>query len=119
MKKEKLILPISILLGCFILGGFYYASQISKQKSIEKQQITKLQEGVTAGEAKVGQQKVLLEDCLAKVEERYFDMGNVIKAESANCSKEGTCKVYSDAFDKNSLERQQGKDNCFKQYPQK
>ena len=31
MDKNKLILPISILLGCIILGGFYYASQINKQ----------------------------------------------------------------------------------------
>jgi hypothetical protein len=31
-------------LGCIILGGFYYASQASKQKSIEKQQAIKLQE---------------------------------------------------------------------------
>jgi hypothetical protein len=39
MKKEqKLILPVSILLGCIILGGFIYISQVNKQKSIEKQQ---------------------------------------------------------------------------------
>ena len=38
MDKSKLILPISILLGCIILGGFIYASQLSKQQSIEKQQ---------------------------------------------------------------------------------
>lgn len=44
MDKHKLILPVSILLGCIILGGFIYASQINKQKSIEKQQAIKLQE---------------------------------------------------------------------------
>ena len=38
MDKYKLILPISILLGCIILGGFYYASQLGKQRLIEKQQ---------------------------------------------------------------------------------
>jgi hypothetical protein len=27
MNKQKLILPVSILLGCIILGWFYYASQ--------------------------------------------------------------------------------------------
>ncbi len=31
MSKQKLILPISILLGCIILGGFYYASQVKVQ----------------------------------------------------------------------------------------
>lgn len=37
MDKHKLILPVSILLGCIILGGFYYTSQISKQNSIQIQ----------------------------------------------------------------------------------
>lgn len=44
MDKHKIILPVSILLGCIILGGFFYASQVNKQKSIEKQQAIKLQE---------------------------------------------------------------------------
>ncbi len=39
-----MILPISILLASLILGGFFYASQINKQESIEKQQQIKLQE---------------------------------------------------------------------------
>jgi hypothetical protein len=42
--KQRLILPISILFGCIVLGGFIYASQISKQNSIERQQEFKLQE---------------------------------------------------------------------------
>ena len=36
-KINKLSLPITILVGCVILGGFYYASQISKQNSIKQQ----------------------------------------------------------------------------------
>jgi len=44
MDKNKLVLPISILLGCIILGGFFYASQLSKQQSIEKQQAVKIEE---------------------------------------------------------------------------
>ena len=39
MDKSKLILPISILLGCIILGGFYYVSETNKQKLIEKPQL--------------------------------------------------------------------------------
>jgi len=27
MNKHKLILPISIILGCIILGGFYYFAE--------------------------------------------------------------------------------------------
>lgn len=33
MDKNKLVLPITILLASIILGGFYYASEINKQKS--------------------------------------------------------------------------------------
>ena len=43
MEKKKLILPISIIIGCLIFGGFIYASQINKQKSIERQQQMKIQ----------------------------------------------------------------------------
>lgn len=42
MDKNKLILSISILLAGLIVGGFIYASQINKQKSIERQQELKL-----------------------------------------------------------------------------
>lgn len=34
----KITLPITIIISSIILGGFYYASQVGKQKSIEKQQ---------------------------------------------------------------------------------
>jgi len=37
-KVNKLSLPAVILIASIILGGFYYASQVNKQKSIEKQQ---------------------------------------------------------------------------------
>lgn len=39
MDKYRLILPASILLGCVILGSFYYASEVNKQASIERQQV--------------------------------------------------------------------------------
>lgn len=41
--KNHLILPTTILLSSIILGGFYYASEASKQASIEKQQQIDLQ----------------------------------------------------------------------------
>jgi regulatory protein YycI of two-component signal transduction system YycFG len=43
MDKNKLILPITILVVSIILGGFYYVSQSNKQQSIEKQQQMELQ----------------------------------------------------------------------------
>ena len=42
-KLNNLSLPATVLIASIILGGFYYASQISKQKSIEKQQFKELQ----------------------------------------------------------------------------
>lgn len=53
LNKEKLILPVIILSACIILGGFYYASQVSKQKSIERQQQVKIEEERRAEEAKI------------------------------------------------------------------
>lgn len=35
MDKNKLILPITILLGCIVLGGFYYAYTNSKKCNIK------------------------------------------------------------------------------------
>ncbi len=42
INKEKLILPVTILIASFILGGFYYASEVGKQRSIERQQQFKI-----------------------------------------------------------------------------
>lgn len=43
MKLNQLSLPATILVGCVILGGFYYATQTSKQNSIERQQQSELE----------------------------------------------------------------------------
>lgn len=43
MDKNKLVLSITILLASIVLGGFYYASQVNKQKSIERQQQIEIQ----------------------------------------------------------------------------
>lgn len=65
-NKNKLILPISILLACLILGGFYFASQISKQKSIEKQQALEIAEKRKIEDdklAKETREKQVRQDC--------------------------------------------------------
>lgn len=74
MDKHKLILPISILLGCIILGGFFYASQINKQKSIERQQQAELklkQDQQYRNEQVENNKKVELEKCLSLAETSY------------------------------------------------
>lgn len=47
-KINKLSLPVTILIAGFVLGGFYYLSQVSKQNSVERQQRTELQAKETA-----------------------------------------------------------------------
>ncbi|MCK5475444.1 MAG: hypothetical protein KAI71_02590 [Candidatus Pacebacteria bacterium] len=44
MDKNRLILSIAILSASIILGGFYYASQVNKQQSIERQQAIRIEE---------------------------------------------------------------------------
>jgi len=43
-KINKLTLPATILIASLILGGFYYATQVNKQKSIERQQQLELEQ---------------------------------------------------------------------------
>lgn len=76
MDKNKLILPISILLGCIILGGFYYASQLSKQQSIEKQQQIDLQakaeqDKLKQSEEQLKTEREILEKCGNIAQQNY------------------------------------------------
>ncbi len=50
-KLNKLSLPATILIGSVILGSFYYASQVNKQNSIEKQQRMEIQAATDAEQA--------------------------------------------------------------------
>lgn len=72
MDKNKLILPISILLGSMILGGFYYASQISKQRSIEKQQQIELQNRAEADNIKREQEQLAEEEKQEQEKKEYI-----------------------------------------------
>jgi len=56
-KINKLTLPATIIIASIILGGFFYASQVNKQHSIERQQQIKLQDDRRAEEVKAEQTK--------------------------------------------------------------
>lgn len=61
---NKLSLPVTILIASIILGGFYYASQAYKQKSIERQQENAIEQ--KKQEQLVEQEKIereILEKC--------------------------------------------------------
>lgn len=43
-KLNKLSLPVVILIASLVIGGFYYASELNKQKSIERQYQIKIEQ---------------------------------------------------------------------------
>lgn len=49
---HSIMWPVTITIASLIIGGSIYASQLSKQKSIEKQQQIDLQENINAEKAK-------------------------------------------------------------------
>ena len=59
-KFNKLSLPAAILIASIALGGFFYASQVSKQKSIERQQEIKIEQEKIKDESAA----FLLQSCL-------------------------------------------------------
>lgn len=54
---NTLLLPIAILISSIIFGGFFYASEANKQRSIERQQAIKLKEEKEAKKLKAEQEK--------------------------------------------------------------
>ena len=68
---SKLILPVTIILACLILGGFYYATEVNKQQSIERQQQVKMAEDKKTEEAKAEQAK---KDYIAKRKMECYDI---------------------------------------------
>ena len=66
-KLNKLSLPITILVASLILGGAYFASQVMKQRSIERQQEIKIEQEKQTKE-QAGQ---ALDTCIANAEENY------------------------------------------------
>jgi len=66
----NITLPATILIASLILGGFYYASQVNKQRSIERQQQIKIEQQRQAKE----EAEQALNACLADAEEAYSNL---------------------------------------------
>lgn len=77
-KLNKLSLPAAILIASIVLGGFFYASQVNKQRSIERQQQIKIEQEkqeqlvkeLKEQDAKE-QAEQALDACIAAAEESY------------------------------------------------
>ncbi|OHA52742.1 MAG: hypothetical protein A3A97_01205 [Candidatus Terrybacteria bacterium RIFCSPLOWO2_01_FULL_40_23] len=94
-KLSKLTLPVAILITGIILGGFYYASQVNKQKSIERQQEIKLLEDRKTEEVK---KKT---DCssIARAAFKSYEESKKNKDGSSNWSYSYEVFGYSPSFD--------------------
>lgn len=69
-KINKLSLPVVILIASVILGGLYYASQVNKQRSIERQQKAKMD-----SERVIKQELLFRQECKDEKKDdfRFFD----------------------------------------------
>jgi len=112
-KLNKLSLPATIIIASLILGGFFYASQVIKQRSIEKQQQIKIDQE----RQEQLNQELKLNNCIAKAEdERERIVGLYIEL-----AKKGEWPSGLD-FDFSVKEADkrlsEAKGECFKRYPQ-
>ncbi len=144
MDKNKLALPVTILLMSIILGGIYYIVETNKLQSIEKQQMIKIEEerkiekekserDKSIEETKANQQKqendnnnILIENCLntAKYElERKKASAMDFTNEECISKKETTqsecIRAFLEALNRYENEEKQARDECYKKYPQK
>ena len=94
-KLNKLSLPITILIASVILGSFYYTSQVSKQKSIEKQQQIEIEQKTREQQASERRQEMKLQED-RRIEE--------IKAEQE--------KIKEDALAEQERQMEEAKVNC-------
>ena len=114
-KFNKLSLPAAILIASIALGGFFYASQVSKQKSIERQQEIKIEQEKIKDESAA----FLLQSCLDEAKNNGMEMMNALLKKI----DEGFFNNYSNQAMEETLafpneQIQKDKDECFKKYQQ-
>jgi uncharacterized protein (UPF0333 family) len=110
-KLNKLSLPVTILIASIILGGFYYASEVTKQASIEKQQQVELQAKAESDQAKITQdqtdKEAQAEADQAKAvqaqaqQQAVIEQNKKIASEKATCAydaQESAIKLYQNSY---------------------
>lgn len=118
--NEKLILPISIILVSIVLGGFYYASQITKQNSIERQKQMEIDQEkmkLDAEREKVKKEDLARKECYSQAEKSAtallktkseIDKNNNIWKEASEKDlylKDDFDKSYDDCLSSHGLKR--------------
>lgn len=127
MNKQKLILPISIILGCIILGGFFYASQVSKQNSIERQQFNERLREKQEQESKLEIERMKEEESLIREAEKQSNIDSCLdlalkdysfnwdgSCESLSLGK--GCNLPSSIAERWDNYLKESKDACYKRY---
>lgn len=99
-KLNRLLLPAAILIASIILGGFYYASQVNKQKPIERQQQITIEQQVKK-EAVAEEIQKKKQECSAIARNAFESYKNLRKHEdgSSNWSYSYEMFGYSPSFD--------------------
>lgn len=77
MDIHKINIPLAIILAAIIIGGFLYASQVSKQNSIERQQQRELNEKAKAEQSKKDEEALIRLDkmnCVDEAQQHAVDL---------------------------------------------
>lgn len=118
---DKLMVLVAILIASIVLGGFYYASQVSKQSSIERQQQVKIEEERKVKEGQTQKEEAqkalmysLLEGCLAGAKSDYLSYAKINGTEN---TKTGVITANNTVWDRAEKNKQIAEANCFKEYP--
>lgn len=125
-KVKRSSLPIAILLASIVVGGFYYASQIKKQESIERQQQIKIEQERSSRsekEKEVAMNSRLLDTCMTNALSTNVNFGKKILQMYDECKVQsgGNCRTaeaYNDALKENELQLQKEQDLCLRRYTQ-
>lgn len=114
---NKLVVPISIVLGCLILGGSFFAVQVNKANSIERQNQADIdfQKEVQAkAEAKEKLNSTLLNICLDSAEDNYWNYMELNGTGKRNDEKGVWAQQY--VWDRAEKNKQAEISNCYKKY---
>jgi len=115
MKKiTKLLLPITIIVASIILGSFYLASQVIKQRSIEKQQEIEITNNRKNEEVR----KADLENCIDEAKRKVNEVRNdYCKLDKKEIREDGSCYLSKERIDYLNERHDETVGVCFKKYP--
>jgi len=126
MKKAKFLIPVSIILAGTIIGGFYYAAEVQKSQSIERQQRNELDYKMTLEENKQQEERrieeeqkkeqsfnrTLLNACLSKADSDYWAYMDL----NGTKKDDGTIWASNPTWDRAEENKQNDINNCYRKY---